>query len=616
MSARSFVPQPAAGGRIHAYVRVSTADQAETDRTSLDEQIRIIRDNVARYGAVAPIVVWREEGFSGATSLAQRPVAKEMLATLRPGDTVVCTKVDRLSRDMASACAQMELWQRQDIKVMLLDLPISPATDWDAAAMCCFHMLIAFSQFERQRMRERTLGGKRALQDRGLYAEGTPPFGYTIERNGPRERRLVENPIEQATIRSARLLWDQGRAVKDIIRVLAAEGHRNRAGGPIRDSSIYQWVEKAGAESVSERTRAALARRKARGERLGNPDVAKVAPLGILAIAKKTRERAERILPYIDYFISEGYNSYRQLADMLNANDVPAPRGDRWHPPSVRNVMLAAGRRWISAAASREGDNARPPQLATVLPFPDLRRPDGAERTRISQKYNLAAATVRRRSKAVRLWPDILAYHERGVPNDRIGQIVGVHAHTVETVLARFATARASTTVLDGAQNQGFGGETSNERAAELRRTIVDLRRQGLSGRAIASELKVGIHKVYGVIGAAKRREPGLALQRGRASETEIARIFSLRRQHKSVAVISREVGVPVQTVRRIVGALILDHPDLALRKGISTAQLTEIRALLDRSVPLTEVAERFGRSSRSIQRALARAARPKREGR
>src|SRR5271166_415801 len=98
MPTRSFTPQPAAGGRIHAYARVSTPDQAEADRTSLDEQVRIIHEHVARYRAGARIVIWREEGFSGATPLAQRPVAKEMLADLQPGDTVVCTRVDRLSR--------------------------------------------------------------------------------------------------------------------------------------------------------------------------------------------------------------------------------------------------------------------------------------------------------------------------------------------------------------------------------------------------------------------------------------------------------------------------------------------------------------------------------------
>lgn len=152
MPTRSFAPQPAGRGRIHAYLRVSKPDQAEPDRTSLDEQDRIIREHVARYRPNASIVVWREEGISGAIPLAQRPTAKNMLADLRPGETVVCTRVDRLSRHMTSACAQIEAWQRQDIKVMLLDLPINPGTDWDAAAMCCFHMLMAFAQFERQRI--------------------------------------------------------------------------------------------------------------------------------------------------------------------------------------------------------------------------------------------------------------------------------------------------------------------------------------------------------------------------------------------------------------------------------------------------------------------------------
>jgi DNA invertase Pin-like site-specific DNA recombinase len=598
---------------------VSSPDQAEPDRTSLDEQVRIISDNVAHYRPGVPIVVWREEGFTAAKPLADRPVAKQMLANLQPGDTVVCTRVDRLSRHMTSACEQIEAWQRQDIKVMLLDLPISQGMDWDAAATCCFHMFMTFAQFERQRMRERTLGGKRAMQERGLYPEATPPYGYTIEHIGPRERRLVEDPVEQATIRRALLLWDQGRSMRDILRILAAEGHRNRAGGPIRDAMIYKWVykraEKAGTESVSERTRAALARRKASGERLGNPNVAKVAPLGVLAIAKKTCETAERILPFIDYLISDGYNSYHQLADMLNANNVPAPRGGRWHPSSVRNVMLAADRRWV-AAPKGKGDDVDPPQLATALPFPNLRRPDRAERTRIAQKYNLSAAVMRRRSKVVRLWPYILAYHERGVPNDRIGHIVGVHPDTVDAVLARFTKDHGSTAVFDGAGDAGSRRDNSDEATVQLSRTIVDLRRQGLSGRAIAGELKVGIRKVYKAIGAAKRRDPRLALQRGRTTKTEIAKIFSLRREHKSVAVISREVGVPALTVHRIIAALIYDHPDLALTKGISAAQLAEIGVLLSRSVPLTEIAERYGRSPRSIQRALARAARAKRDGR
>ena len=175
---------PAAGGRIHAYARVSTPDQAEADRTSLDEQVRIIHDYAARYRFDAP-VVWREEGCSAGTPLAERRVAKEMLANLQPGDTIVSTRVDRMFRHVASAATQAEAWKPQDIKLILLDLPFSPGMDWDAAATCCFHMMVTIAQFERQRMCERTRAGKRALQERGLYAEGTPPFGYAIERIGP-----------------------------------------------------------------------------------------------------------------------------------------------------------------------------------------------------------------------------------------------------------------------------------------------------------------------------------------------------------------------------------------------------------------------------------------------
>ena len=79
---------------------------------------------------------------------------------------------------------------------------------------------------------------------------------------------------------------------------------------------------------------------------------------------------------------------------------------------------------------------------------------------------------------------------------------------------------------------------------------------------------------------------------------------------------ISRAVGVPKPTVRRVIGALTRENPELALTKGISSAQLVEIWALLDRGVPLAEIAERLGRLPRSIEQALARAARAKRDGR
>jgi IS30 family transposase len=68
--------------------------------------------------------------------------------------------------------------------------------------------------------------------------------------------------------------------------------------------------------------------------------------------------------------------------------------------------------------------------------------------------------------------------------------------------------------------------------------------------------------------------------------------------------------------MRRIIAALTVDHPDLALTKGISTTQLAEIRALLARSVPLVEIAKRLDRSPRSIEQALSRDARAKRDSR
>ncbi len=78
----------------YGYVRVSSAEQAGDDRTSLDTQ----RRKVAAVGELAGLRVARvfeEPGVSGGTALADRPGGRELLAVLRPGDTVIVAKLDR-----------------------------------------------------------------------------------------------------------------------------------------------------------------------------------------------------------------------------------------------------------------------------------------------------------------------------------------------------------------------------------------------------------------------------------------------------------------------------------------------------------------------------------------
>ena len=156
--------------------------------------------------------------------------------------------------------------------------------------------------------RERNLEGKAALRARGLFPGGTPPYGFSVVKEG-RFSRLVPDEHEQTVIKTARLLWDQGLPMKQILAGLEARGFRNRAGNPFSSAHIYRWTAWSADPdhvNISERTKAALARRKAAGQKLGNPEIRKISPLGVAAVMQNAAQRVADVMPHIDDLISGG----------------------------------------------------------------------------------------------------------------------------------------------------------------------------------------------------------------------------------------------------------------------------------------------------------------------
>lgn len=109
---------------------------------------------------------------------------------------------------------------------------------------------------------------------------------------------------------------------------------------------IMAAVAQAERKMISERTKAALAAAKARGQRLGNPNGAaafrragKGTTAAKAALKAKANGNAKQLAPTLDRLRAEGQQSLGQLAKALNAEGIMTPRGGRWHPSSVRNVL-------------------------------------------------------------------------------------------------------------------------------------------------------------------------------------------------------------------------------------------------------------------------------------
>lgn len=130
------------------YARVSTKDQ------KFDLQI----DDLKKAGCEK---IYREV-ISGAKE--DRPVLQEMFQHLRPGDTVVIWKLDRLGRSLKHLIETVNWLSSQNISLQSLNDPVDTTTPQGKLS---FSLFGALAEFERDIIRERTKAGLSAARARG-----------------------------------------------------------------------------------------------------------------------------------------------------------------------------------------------------------------------------------------------------------------------------------------------------------------------------------------------------------------------------------------------------------------------------------------------------------------
>ena len=110
---------------------------------------------------------------------------------------------------------------------------------------------------------------------------------------------------------------------------------------------ILALVAQQEREAISTRTRGALAAYKARGGRLGNPNgnaalrrAAKGNGAAVAALQSRADAFAGDLAETIADLRAEGALSLPKLAQGLNERQIQTPRGGRWWPSSVRNLLM------------------------------------------------------------------------------------------------------------------------------------------------------------------------------------------------------------------------------------------------------------------------------------
>ena len=103
---------------------------------------------------------------------------------------------------------------------------------------------------------------------------------------------------------------------------------------------LYAALAEKERRLISERTKAALAVRKASGGKLGNPiNIREAGEIGRTALTNVADEHARSLLPLLRALRAEGTITIGAVTRSLNERRIPTPRGSRWHVSSVANLL-------------------------------------------------------------------------------------------------------------------------------------------------------------------------------------------------------------------------------------------------------------------------------------
>ena len=146
----------------YAYARVSTRKQSR-DGNGLDEQIAKLKT----VGYDELIV----EEFTGSTT--KRPFFDNLIQNLRQGDTLIVTKLDRFARSTAIGSALINDLLQRGISVHILNMGLIDNTP---TGRLITNILLAFAEYERDMIIERTQAGKEIARSKNGFRDGRPPI--------------------------------------------------------------------------------------------------------------------------------------------------------------------------------------------------------------------------------------------------------------------------------------------------------------------------------------------------------------------------------------------------------------------------------------------------------
>lgn len=213
------------------YARVSTLEQVEG--YSLIDQLSSCRNRLLGMN-IGNIEEYIDDGYSG--EYLERPALDRLRNDIRNKliEHIAIYDPDRLSRNLTNQLLLADEIEKADTKLIFI------THDYDASpeGRLFFSIRGAISAFEKAKIRERTMRGKRTKALSGKLVFNDKPFGYDYD--GKNSMYLI-NETEANIIKLIySLCADKHYSLRDIILELKSMGIMNRKSKPFALSNIHR----------------------------------------------------------------------------------------------------------------------------------------------------------------------------------------------------------------------------------------------------------------------------------------------------------------------------------------------------------------------------------------
>ena len=192
---------------IYFYGRCS-ADENYDKGSSIETQL----SKCVAYGVIKNLTIDKEitESISGTVQFKSRPLGLELMSDLKRGDHIICSALDRFSRNTLDLLQTIEKFKK--MKVNLHFTEFGEVTGSDAMGSVFLKLLSVFAEFYSKQCSEKQIATKQRLIKENRFTGGKKKFGYDLDQNN----YYVPCEKEQQIIREMQLMRKRGKSYQKV----------------------------------------------------------------------------------------------------------------------------------------------------------------------------------------------------------------------------------------------------------------------------------------------------------------------------------------------------------------------------------------------------------------